>query len=197
MHSSDERARWLAHYILPHEPALRSWLLRRRIDGLEIDDVVQETYTRLSTAASVDGILDHRNYMFKTAYSVIMTHLRRARVVPMQSFAQMDTEAFVYDEPDPEAIAADRDELRRLGEAIARLPGRMRETFVLRRVEGISQRDVARRLGVTESTVEKQMTHAFRRLAEIFGRTGNRQRGASHHEMEEIESVHAGDKPGD
>ena len=44
---SDERAIWLGRHVLPHEPALRAWLRRRRLDGLEIDDVIQETYTRL------------------------------------------------------------------------------------------------------------------------------------------------------
>ena len=44
---SDERAIWLGRHVLPHEPALRAWLRRRRLGGLEIDDIIQETYTRL------------------------------------------------------------------------------------------------------------------------------------------------------
>ncbi|WP_293783402.1 sigma-70 family RNA polymerase sigma factor [Sphingosinicella sp.] len=198
MHSSDARAHWLAKYVLPHEPALRAWLLRRRVDGLEIDDVVQETYARLSTVGSVDGIVDHRSYIVRTAHSVMMTHLRRARVVPMQSFAQMDTDIFVDEEPDPETVAGDRDELHRLGAAIATLPSRMREVFVLRRIEGLSQRQVAERLGVTESTVEKQMANGFRRLARVFGRCGRQGRDASREETREVERAHAkGDKSGD
>ena len=38
---------------LPHEPALRAWLRRRRLGGLDIDDIIQETYTRLIAAESV------------------------------------------------------------------------------------------------------------------------------------------------
>src|SRR3546814_4682438 len=44
---SDERARWLATQVLPHEPALRAWLSRRLGAGLEVDDVVQEAYAVL------------------------------------------------------------------------------------------------------------------------------------------------------
>jgi RNA polymerase sigma-70 factor (ECF subfamily) len=198
VHRTDDRARWLAHNILPHEAALRAWLARRPIVGLEIDDIVQETYSRLSTATSVDGVTDPRSYMFQAAHSVILTHLRRSRVVEMHSFAHFDFETFVYDEPDPETVAADRDELSRLGRAIADLPPRMREVFVLRRVEGLSQRLVAERLGVSEKTVEKQMASGFQRLAEMFGRGGKRRAGASRQETERTDRPNGtGDKPGD
>ena len=198
MHSTDDRARWLARYVLPHEPALRSWLSRRQVVGLEIDDIVQDTYARLSSAASVDDIRDPRNYMFRTAYSVIVTHLRRSRIVEMQSFAQFESEDFIDDLPGPETVAMDRDELCRIGEAIAHLPPRVREVFVMRRVEGLRQRDIAARLGVSESTVEKQMMRAIRELADRFGRGGKRRSGASRLELEGKHEPHAaGDKPGD
>jgi RNA polymerase sigma-70 factor (ECF subfamily) len=198
MHSSDERARWLARHVLPHEPMLRAWLVRRPTEGLDVDDIVQETYARLSSVTSVEGISNCRNYMFRTAQSVILTHLRRARVVTMHSFAQVDGEGFVCSAPDPETVASDRDELTRLGEAIARLPRRMREVFVLRRVEGLSQKEVAARLGVSEGTVEKHMASSFRRLADLFGRGGNRAPRASGEGTERIDRPNAaGDKSGD
>jgi len=179
VHASDERARWLAKHVLPHEPALRAWLTRRQVPGLEIDDIVQETYARLSIVASVDAVLNPRTYMFQAAQSVVLTYVRRARVVPMHSLAQFESEAFLADEPDPEEVAIGRDELTRLGKAIASLPPRMREVFLARRVEGLSQSEAARRLGVSQSTVEKQMAGAFRKLAELIGRGGKQARRAS------------------
>jgi RNA polymerase sigma-70 factor (ECF subfamily) len=68
MHSTDERALWLARNILPHEPALRAWLSRRQVAGLDVDDIVQDSYARLSTAGSVDKIHSPRSYMFCTAF---------------------------------------------------------------------------------------------------------------------------------
>ncbi|MBC7168934.1 MAG: RNA polymerase subunit sigma-24, partial [Phenylobacterium sp.] len=49
---SKERAVWLAQRILPHEPALRAWLSRRTA-GLEVDDIVQETYAILAGLGEV------------------------------------------------------------------------------------------------------------------------------------------------
>lgn len=62
---SDERARWLARHVLPHEPALRAWLSTRRVADLEVDDIVQETYARLASAESVATVRNARTYAFQ------------------------------------------------------------------------------------------------------------------------------------
>lgn len=179
MHALDERALWLARHVLPHEAALRAWLRKRPIAGLEADDIVQETYARLSMVASVDGIRHPRSYIFSTAHSVMMTFMRKSRVIPMRPFLEFEADSIADDYPDPEMIVIDRDELFHLGRAIAALPSRIREVFVLRRVEGLSQREVALRLGLSENTVEKHMGKGLRRLADILSQDGNMPPGAS------------------
>jgi RNA polymerase sigma factor (sigma-70 family) len=174
---SDERAIWLGRQVLPHEPQLRAWLRRRNLGGLEIDDVVQETYTRLFQAESVAHVHDARNYAFQVAGSVVIDHLRRMKVVPIASVPGLDYLEVGSDEPSPERQVIDRDELTRLAEMIARLPGKVRDVFTLRRVHGLSQRDVAARLGLAESTVEKHMARGFLIMSQFFGHGGN---GPSH-----------------
>ena len=191
MHALDERARWLARNVLPHEPALRAWLLRKLVAGIEIDDIIQETYTRLCLLDSVAAVRDPRSYAFQTAHSVIVSYLRHSRVVPIRSFSQLDADVFIDDVPDPEQTTADRDELSRLGAAIAALPPRIREVFVLRRVDGLSQRQVAEKLGISESTVEKQMSQGFQRLARLFGRGGKAAGGASRGRQDDVNEDHA------
>lgn len=176
---SDERARWLARHVLPHEPALRAWLRHRRVVDLDVDDIVQETYARLSSIDSVEGVRNARTYAFQTAYSVIMSHLRRSRVVAIRAVADIDQLGAVAEAPSPEDELVDRDELLRLAEAIAAMPEKVRAVFRLRRVEGLSQRLVAERLGLAESTVEKHMAKGFRLLMDRFGRGGKVQPGAS------------------
>lgn len=165
---SDERAGWLLRNVLPHEPALRAWLRRRRLAGLDVDDVIQETYGRLVALESVDGIANPRAYTFQAAYSVLTSHLRRSRIVSFQTVADVDELGTAASEPSPERRVADRDELQRLAEAIAALPDGVRQVFVLRRVEDLSQREVARRLKVSESTVEKRMSRGLQLLARLF-----------------------------
>jgi RNA polymerase sigma factor (sigma-70 family) len=198
MNAFDVRALWLARHILPLEPILRAWLARRLIPGLDIDDVVQETYSRLSATESVDDIRDVRAYMLRTAHSAMIDLLRRSQVVPIASFMRLEDLDFAIDEIDPETIALDRDELSKLAAAIAQLPPRTREVFVLRRVHGYSQREVAVQLGIQESTVEKLMSKGFHRLSAIFGRGGKRQLDASRQVGSKVNrSYGSGEQSGD
>ena len=172
MSFSDERAIWLGRHVLPHEPALRAWLRRRHLGGLDVDDIIQETYTRLVSADSVAHIHDAKSYAFQIAGSVVIDHLRRMKVVSIASVPDLDILEVVSDEPSPERQVIDRDELRRLAGMIARLPGKVRDVFTLRRVYGLSQREVAAKLGITESTVEKHMSRGFLIMLEQFGYGG-------------------------
>src|SRR5512143_384694 len=119
---SNDRSAWLAHQVLPHEPALRAWLRRRRIEGLEIDDVVQEAYAVLAGLASVDHIESPRAYTFQTAQSVILRHLRRARVVRIDTFDNLEMLNIPVDEASPELQTSSRQELRRVADLISALP---------------------------------------------------------------------------
>jgi len=73
----------------------------------------------------------------------------------------------------PEDQVIDRDELNRLARAIAVLPGKIRDVFVLRRINGLSQREVARELGLSESTVEKHMSRSIYLLMNLISNSGN------------------------
>ena len=170
---SDERAVWLGRHVLPHEPALRVWLRRRRLEGLEIDDVIQETYTRLISADSIAHIRDAKSYAFQVAGSVVVDHLRRMKVVSIASVSDLDNLDMPSPEPSPERQVIDREELHRLAQLIATLPGRVRDVFTLRRVYGLSQREVAERLGIAESTVEKHMARGFLLMLAELGHGGN------------------------
>lgn len=169
---SDDRARWLARHVLPHEPALRSWLAGKRLRGIDLDDIVQETYAILAALDSVEAIRNPKAYMFQTAYSVILAQIRRAQIVSITTIDDIGQLAALDEAPSPETEVSDRQELQRLAELIAGLPRRCREVFILRKIHGLPQRDVARRLGVSEGTVEKQVQKGLKTLMATLGRGG-------------------------
>ncbi|WP_395397548.1 RNA polymerase sigma factor [Novosphingobium sp. BL-8A] len=174
-----ERTRWFLRNMLPHEPALRSWLARKCPAGLEPDDVIQEAYAVIADLPDLQHIRFPRAYLFQVARSVIVRHVRRSRVVPIHAVEDLAHLDFPDDMPSPEQVAFDRDELKRLARAIAAMPERTREAFVLRRVHSFSQREIAERMALSESTVEKHISRGIRFLIERFADRGNAPANAS------------------
>jgi len=175
-----QRARWLAERILPHEPALRAWLGSRVARVVDVDDVVQESYAQLATLGDVDHVRDPRAYLFRVAHSLVLQQVRRARIVPIVVLAEVERLEVSQDELTPERHALAGQELNRIGALIAALPDKCRQAFVLRKIEGLPQRDIAARMGVSENTVEKHIGKGLRLLAEALGAdAGDGARGES------------------
>jgi RNA polymerase sigma-70 factor (ECF subfamily) len=110
---------------------------------------------------------------------VILTQVRRSRVVSFQTMADLDLLGAMSPDPLPERQLLDREELRRLAIAIAELPAKTGRIFSLRRVHGLSQRQIAEQLGLPESTVEKHISRAIHALMVRFERGGKPRSRAS------------------
>jgi RNA polymerase sigma factor (sigma-70 family) len=184
-----QRTRWFLRNILPHEQALRGWLSRAAPGGIDPDDIIQEAYTILAELESVEGIVYPRAYMFQVARSVIMRHVRRARIVPIHSVDDLERLEAFDDAASPEQYAIDRDELRQLARAIAAMPLKTREAFILRRVQGLPQRQIAAQMRISENTVETHISRGIQFLIDWFGRSGNRRSQTSRTMEAEIASI--------
>ncbi|HUO20994.1 MAG TPA: sigma-70 family RNA polymerase sigma factor [Caulobacteraceae bacterium] len=169
---TSQRAHWLARHILPHEPFLRRWLQSRKIGALEIDDIVQESYALLAALNSVEHIVNPKSYFFQTAKSLVLRDLRRAKVVSIETAGDLDVFGLV-EQITPEDEVSARQELRVVADALAGLPSRCRQAFELRKIDGLSHRQIAERLGLSERTVEKHLARALHLLMEALGRGGD------------------------
>lgn len=164
-----DRIAWIGAEIVPHEPDVRGWLRRSSLSVVDEDDVIQEAYARLAGGVSIENVREPRAYFFTVVRNVVLEHMRRARVTPITVVADFSDSIIVDDGPDPERIAVHRDELRRVITMIQSLPEKPRQVLWMRRVEGLSQKEIARRLGVPESTVEKRASKALRLLLQRLG----------------------------
>lgn len=155
----DHRARimaWVGSEVLPHEADVRAWL-RRTLAPDDVEDVIQEAYCQIAGLADVGHIQSARAYLFTTARSVVLMRLRRARIVRIETVAEIDNLDVVGEDPSPERVAGGRRELARVQRLIDALPDRCRRIFELRKIEGLSQREVAARMGVAEHIVENDV----------------------------------------
>jgi len=174
-----DRASWIARNVLPHEPAIRGWLNRNRLYDLDVDDIIQETYARIVSLESFDGILDGRRYAFQVAHSVVVDHLRRARIVSIFAVGNIEELGLAAPDADPEQKASFHDEINQIATALAALPERTRDVLMMRRVAGFTQRETAARLAISEKTVEKHLAKGVLMLMTQFGRGGKTAAGSS------------------
>jgi len=181
----DDRAIWLARHVLPHEPALRAWLRHKASLGFDLDDVVQETYAILVAKASIETIRNPKTYAFQIAWSVILQQLRRAHIVPINAVADIEALAAATDEPSPEDTVLARDELAMIRRAIAELPRQTRQAFVMRRIDGLSQSEIARRMKLSEHTVEKHIARGIKLLLAAVAGGGNDRGKSSRHRADD------------
>lgn len=154
-------AGWVGSEVLPHEAALRVWLARS-LPSHDVEDVIQEAYCRISALENVGHIRSGRAYLFTTARMLVLERMRRARVVSIETVAEFETLPFLAADPSPERVTAGRHELARVQRLIDALPERCRRIFRLRKIEGLSQRDVAITLGVAEHTVENDVARGLK-----------------------------------
>jgi RNA polymerase sigma-70 factor (ECF subfamily) len=157
---------WFAREILVHEGALMRYLRRSWLRGEEVHDLRQEIYVRVYEAAARSRPAQPKSFMFTTARHLMTDRLRRERVVSIEAVGDIDALNVPVDEVTPDRRLDAHQELKRLAEAFDRLPDRCREVVWLRRVEQLSQKQVAARMGISEKTVEKQIAKGARLIAQ-------------------------------
>jgi RNA polymerase sigma factor (sigma-70 family) len=157
---------WFVREILPLEPTLTRFLRRNWTDEAEIADLRQEAYVKIYEAAQHAKPTAPKAFLFKVIKNILVDRQRRNKVIPIGSLNDLEGFASVSDEASPEQNAAAKQEITRLQEALDTLSDRVREVVILRKVHGMSQRDVARNLGIQENTVEQHVAKGVRVLAQ-------------------------------
>ena len=167
------RDRWFTEQILAHEEALLRYLHRCWPHRDEVHDLRQEIYARVYEAAGKALPGQPKAFLFASARHLLADRARRAKVVSIEPMGDFEPSHVLVDDVSPERWCGGRQALKRLADAFDRLPDRCREVVWLRRVEELSQKDVAMRLGISEKTVEKHIAKGMRLLAgHLFGGEG-------------------------
>ena len=159
---------WVGSHVLPHEAAVRAWLKRWIGRGQDIDDVIQEAYCRLAELDDVTHIGNGRAYLFQTTRNIVLEQARRAKVVHIDNVTDIGALSIADGAPPMERIVTGARELQRVARLIERLPSKCRRVFILRRIHGVSQREIARMLGITQHAVEKQAARGLKLIVKAL-----------------------------
>lgn len=168
---SDRKQRF-EHLVLPHLDAaynLARWITRNDHDA---QDVVQEAVLR--AYRFFDGLRgEARPWLLSIVRNSCFTWLQINRPADMAGFDDHAVEMHPSEEDGPEVQAMRKFDRRMLNEAIAALPAHFREVLVLREMEDLSYREIARIADVPIGTVMSRLARARRLLAEAVGAISN------------------------
>ena len=136
------------------------------------NDVVQECFCRLyERRRELRKELQVRPYLYKSVYNACMDAIKHQKVESNYINQELLDFYFskVVETPEAEQALLDDDLKGAIQDAINKLPERCREIFVLSKVDGLSNKQIAEQLNISMKTVEAQMTTAFVRLRKELG----------------------------
>lgn len=169
----EERLPMPDRYVLeafPFESRIRARLYRYTRNCDDVDELLQEMYVRLLTLGARDRpvIGSFEAFVMTVARNIASDWLRHQKVVSITLVADLDAETAAA-EGQPDELASIEEELGVLADIVDSMPPRQRQVFRLRKVYGLSQKEIARKLGISENTVEQHLTKVVRQVGQLFG----------------------------
>ena len=149
-----------AVYLAQRDALVR--FLRARGAAHDAEDVVQELWVKVSATASAP-IGDPVSYLYRAANNLMISRYRSA-----QRSERRDGEwsgGIEETAESTETTVAARQEIARAERLLRDLGQRVLQVFVMFRVEGVSQGNIAAQLGISISAVEKDLQRAYRAIA--------------------------------
>lgn len=176
--SASEQTRWFLEEVQPHESKLRGWLHARFPSLPDVDDLVQEAYARLVRAHARGDVANPKSYLFATARNAALDIFRRNKVISFERVEEIDDRSVLEQSPDVAETLSRTQDLELLAEAVQALPQRCRHVLVLQKIHGLSYREIAARLGISERTVNAQIAKGVLRCRD-FVRARQEQEGVA------------------
>lgn len=145
---------------------IASVLRRFRLSQIDIADLTQETITRALEAEKRTDIKEPRRFLVGIAKNVARAELERRSKITVSLLDDFDPESYVSDEPAVDDVVDARGRMQVFGAAVASLPPQCQKVFILKHVYGASHREIADKLDIALSTVEKHVALGLKRCRE-------------------------------
>lgn len=168
--TNDSLDDWFETEVLRHEASLTRYLRRAWSNPHDVADLRQEVYVRVYESAARQLPDAPRAFLLTTARNLIFDRIRRERIVSIELTQDFEYPSVLVEGISPEQRVTARQELGRLADAIDQLSANCRSVVWLRRVDGLSQREVAEKLGMQEGTVASHLARGLKVLTRVvFG----------------------------
>ena len=162
--------KWLNDLVAETRDGLARYVARFCASTADVEDVVQEAYLQVFCALRKTGPAGHTPaaLLYTTARNIAISRLRHQKVVNAAAPGISMEERLRREHGGVERQASRNEQMRLLLRVVNGLPPKCRDVFVLRMIEGLSQYEIATRLGISVSTVEKHLARGLRQCKRDF-----------------------------
>ena len=152
-----------------HHGWLQAWLRRRLGDAHRAADLTHDTFLRLLSRPQASEPHEPRAFLTTVAKRVLASHWRREQLEQAYLDALRSLPATLAPSPEDRAIVLQA--LHELDGLLDGLPAVVKRAFLLCQLDGLSQREIALQLGITERTVRRYLTRAAEQcyFADVLG----------------------------
>jgi RNA polymerase sigma-70 factor (ECF subfamily) len=156
---------------------LMAYFLRRTGSRNEAEDLTQETFVRLIGSDSFMHAQEADAFVFRVASNLLQDRARsvarrkQVHVQPLEAQSEISVDRLATENREPERVLMAKESLIEVLECLNELSERTRSIFILFRLEGMKQKDIAQLYGLGVSTVEKHVMAAALHLARRFNLT--------------------------
>ena len=164
-------------FVRTYEPVLTAFFRNRLGSDDAAAEHTQETFLRFTQAGYDPSAESAKALLFSIARNLFFDHLRRLRRERARGFLidrfldETELARLTSADPPPDQRLSDRQQLAAVTAALGALPPRCARIFLMHRIQGKSQKDIAAELGISLSAVEKHIKRALVKLAAAAGRT--------------------------
>lgn len=161
------KASLIATY-LERRASLKRFLVAQFRDETTAEDILQDMYLKLERSELTTPIQHQATFLYRMAHNLALDTIKKSKRASVREKDWQDTHIHeiggdaVHDAPDPTARIDGKKRLQKLKAIIAEMPPQRKKVFVAHKLEGLTYAQIAERLGISRSGVEKHMISALK-----------------------------------
>lgn len=154
---------WFEEHVLVHSAALHRYLLRLSRSEDAAKDIGQEAFAKVFAYENYESIDNPRAFLFRVAHNAFIQTYRKQRNSPIDTVEDFDRLSVKDMCVSAEDQLVSKQRLAAFGEAIDLLPPKARRVFIMRKVFGLSHKEISEALNLSPKTIEKHVAKGLKR----------------------------------